>query len=1587
MKYSSVIPVKGTIMQQLRMTLTLLVAVAVSTLGIWAQSINIYGISTSAFPKITVDYVAFDAAGTPYTDLRAADFRVQETMQGGAPMDLTASVTHDCKELPTDPEASILLVLDVSTSMDQVVPGGSKKRIEYAKDALKAFVSKVKFTGNTRVALVSFAGAYKLLVDWTDNPQPIIDSLNKIKNPVGATNYVLPFESNQGFSIYDLFQKRPANIPRYTFFLTDGHPSPDINVASSTKSETKFVNDNVAKMNGMGIRFFSITILEPTTHWTLESLARGTGGKSIVTTEEKLVEIYGFLALETQVKKVCQISWISPYSCNQQGQSRTATIAMIRGANPSANIAYLTPPSSVAKVDVSDPVLFCGDPAPNQSFFANVTLTAQGTTFTATNFQITPSTFFKVVDWNFPLNQPTFAPFNLNPGAKRVIRIQFTQGASQAFRQAQLSFTGGPCTPNVTLVGGTGIILLQSPVGGELTSTCDTVNIKWAGVLPTQPVKIEYSNNGGTNWNVINAAATGLQFKWLPPAAGVNYKVRVSVSPIAQYVWAKQLGGAGQDSATSVAVTPSGLKVLATGYYDGATKFGPVTQPSPAGNIEGYFVEFDSDGNITAPTKVMLLTGTASNEEKIIGCVSDKRGNYYVAGFFSSPAATFGPFPLTRGSRDTRNMFIYKFDSTGALAWNTVSKGTATQSSHANAIDLGIRYDALDNPEVVVTGKFQRYIELGVNRSGIVEKSNVYNNATDRDYYVIFDNSGYPRFSLGVPPAGFTMKSKRATDALNFTYETDHYRGPKNFTPPPITLPNLGGTDVYVFKNGASPASSDESKTVFSVKAPTLSVTLAKGTFPQTPQGDTSQNVFAGVLRNSGDFDVTIRSAKVVGAHANDFKLISTLVGQRLAAGKSLSVEMLFIPTGTGMRTALLEVVGDCNAQAQLPLEGDAAAPCVWERQPTVDLGKVPLSQPRPFNITCVLKNTGPLNLAGNMRVVSSAPEIVVKNTGPFVLTPGQCFDVQLDVTAATSGVKTAVINFGLPAECGDAASTITVEIVEPRVIIDSVDFGRVRLLTPTNGTITISNMNTEEAELLSLTVVDPANPHFTFTTPATPQKLAPGATVKIPVVFTPQTRGALSATVRAVIKGKESSPLVGQAKGVGFLPAIAATGYTFAPWTVNTQSPDANGKVVIRNTDSDNALTITDVAFVANDPSFAWTGALPTFPIVLQPGSAPLELPITFTPAAIGNNTVNVKITHDAKPGPGPVPPYADTIVVVQGIGKDQSSINPVVFPKTLTCVTRTATFEIENPSSIYDLNCQPPVVTGDVAAITIDQVTGFTLKPNEKKVITVAFQPQTVGTFTAAVTIANDQNLKLNVSISGEGITTPLQFRYTQTPSASIGQRLVLPIGVSYNASEFAGAQPTSITLSLTHDPEAIRFNSFGTPQMAGWTPTSVVTPGRLDITATSVGAPLLQGDFVTPTFDVYLNANTTLPIDMKATTPLTCLVTSGDVANVEMKFVCFTTGRLIDFGAKTTGIVRPKNNPVQDHLSIDYTTGIAAPTTIQIINSMGNIVMEAVSPIAPSGAYEFTADVSGLANGAYFVRLVNASVVATTTFNIVR
>ncbi|MCX6140258.1 MAG: choice-of-anchor D domain-containing protein [Candidatus Kapabacteria bacterium] len=1563
-------------MHRSTMGIFLAALVSASFLTVSAQTFNVYGVNSSAFPKITADYVAFDAAGNPITDLTAPEFSVVETPQGGNPVDLSASVTHTCVDQQTDPEASIIIILDRSQSMSDVVDG--KSRWETAKDAIRAFVNRVKFVGRTRVSLVSFAGNYVVINEWVDNKQPVLDSLVLLQWQT-VTNYVLPFEAPAS-NIYELFKKRPADVPKYVFFLTDGHPNPAIN------DEIKFVNDNSQKLQAQGIRFFSITIKETFTHWTLEALAKATGGKSIVTDEKGVVDLFSYLALETQIKKLCQLNWISPSTCNEQGQNRSTFITMKRGGNPSSTVQYLAPAKSVARVDVSDPVLFCGDPPPNNTNFANVTITAQNSTFSANAFNIVPSTFFTVVDWNYPTNQATFSPFNLAPNAKRVIRVQFKQGASQAFRQAQLTFAGGPCPPNVILVGGTGVVLLQSPDGGEVFSTCDTVTIKWAGVVPTQPVTISYSEDNGVTFpNIITNNATGLSYKWLPPRAGVQYRVRVAVSSAKQFVWAKQLGGAGAETATSVAVLQSGLKVFASGYFDGPTKIGATTSANMAGNTDGYLAEMDTDGNIT---NVMLLTGTASNDERVIGTVVDKLGNMYVAGYFSSPAVQFGPFSVApRAPLDTRNMFVYKFAPDGSLAWSNISKGSATQSSFADASNIGIRYDISGNPELIVVGTFQKYIEVGINTGGTFERAGPYTNSTPRPYYVVYDIGGYPRLTANAaaPVTGVTYKAKTAIDGLGFDYETDNYSGPKSFSPPTINLPNLGLTDVFVTKNGATPSSHDSSSAAFSVQAPQLSFIIPKASFPATPQGQTSTQSYTGVLKNTGSFPVTVQTINVAGVNNTDFRLSSQIIGVRIEPGKSLSLEIVFAPTGTGLRTALLEVIGNCNATAQLLLEGDGLAPCAWENQTNVNLGKVPLSQGTSPTVTCVLKNVGPLDLKGTLSEPVSNPDITVRNPGPFTLTAnGGCLNVDLTIAAATPGVKSITLAFGLPAECGVPTTTIVVEIVEPRVAIDSVDFGRVRLLTPVLDTISVTNLNSDPAVITGFSLSNAADPNFVVTLPA-PQALAPGAVIRVPVRYTPQTRGAHAINVIGTVQG-QAAPLIGEAKGFGFLPAISAVGYTFNAWTIGALSPET-GNVVITNTDPSSPLRIERIAFATANASFAWVGALPTFPLTLAPGSAPLVLPVSFTPQIAGVNTVNVCVTHDAKTGPGPVPPYTDTCVVVSGVGLDKSDIPPINFARTLTCATRKQTFVITNPSGQFPLKVQSPTAVGDVAAFSIDQNVDFVIPPGGSKTITITFQPPAVNLYSITYSFANDQSLKLNVTASGEGIKTFVDFRFNNVVTGQVGQVVSLPVVASVDALAFAGAMPTEFTLTFTHDTSYIKFNSFVAPSMPGWTFTPTVSPGRVVVLAQTAGSPFVSGNFVTPAFDIYLNADSSLPVTMTVSTLLDCLIPSGDKTDITMKQVCFSTGRLVTIGIGPFSLKNPQSNPVRDQLIVEYSTGIALATSFQVVDAVGNIVSESSSPVVPAGVFLYELNTSTLATGAYFLRMISGPFVATTQFVVVK
>ncbi len=58
---------------------------------------------------------------------------------------------------------------------------------------------------------------------------------------------------------------------------------------------------------------------------------------------------------------------------------------------------------------------------------------------------------------------------------------------------------------------------ILSPNGGERFIPGDTIEIVWEGVEAEDTVRLEYSVDNGSRWNVISAVATGLSYEWIVP--------------------------------------------------------------------------------------------------------------------------------------------------------------------------------------------------------------------------------------------------------------------------------------------------------------------------------------------------------------------------------------------------------------------------------------------------------------------------------------------------------------------------------------------------------------------------------------------------------------------------------------------------------------------------------------------------------------------------------------------------------------------------------------------------------------------------------------------------------------------------------------------------------------------------------------------------------------------------------------------------------------------------------------------------------------------------------------------------------------
>jgi hypothetical protein len=141
-------------------------------------------------------------------------------------------------------------------------------------------------------------------------------------------------------------------------------------------------------------------------------------------------------------------------------------------------------------------------------------------------------------------------------------------------------------------------------------------------------------------------------------------------------IWVRQVGGAGQDTPTGMAVDSLG-NCFITGYHESPTlSFGTQTLTN-SGGVDIFIAKYAPDG-----TDLWAKSATGDANEYSRSVAVDMFGNSYINGDFNTDSISFdGNLLVKNGNQD---MFLTKYSSSGNVLW--IKHPDGTQDVHGNSV-------------------------------------------------------------------------------------------------------------------------------------------------------------------------------------------------------------------------------------------------------------------------------------------------------------------------------------------------------------------------------------------------------------------------------------------------------------------------------------------------------------------------------------------------------------------------------------------------------------------------------------------------------------------------------------------------------------------------------------------------------------------------------------------------------------------------------------------------------------------------------------------------------------------------------------
>ena len=257
-------------------------------------------------------------------------------------------------------------------------------------------------------------------------------------------------------------------------------------------------------------------------------------------------------------------------------------------------------------------------------------------------------------------------------------------------------------------------------------------------------------------------------------------------------VWAKGIGGTSSDIAASMQIDSGGNSYL-IGTFQGTADFDPgagTTNLTSAGGNDVFIAKYDSTGALVWAKNV---GGTSSDTGSSIAV--DSNGNSYVAGTFEG-TADFDPGAGTTNltSAGDTDLFIAKYDSTGALVWAKNAGGTDTDQAASVTVD--------SSGNSYVTGIFTGTADFdpGAGTTNLTS-------AGETDAYIAkYDSSGALVWAKNVGGTGFDRAASITIDSSGNSHVTGNFTGTADFDPGAGTknLTSAGDNDIYLLKLDSS---------------------------------------------------------------------------------------------------------------------------------------------------------------------------------------------------------------------------------------------------------------------------------------------------------------------------------------------------------------------------------------------------------------------------------------------------------------------------------------------------------------------------------------------------------------------------------------------------------------------------------------------------------------------------------------------------------------------------------------------------------------------------------------------------------------